>query len=82
MIASVDVLFSHTVLAFIFSIAATQKRSGLAVRHIHSPPPPPAPVNPSLIQLAAGAAKHGTLARAAGVQDSQKNVLAVNGSLF
>lgn len=78
-IASVHVLFSHIVLGFIFSIAATQKRSGLAVHHIHFFFPP---VNPSLIQLAAGAARHSTLARAAGVQDSQKNVAAVNGSLF
>lgn len=30
------------------------------------------PVNPSLIQLGTGAAKHSTLARAAGVKDSQK----------
>lgn len=80
MIASVDVLLSHIELGFIFSIAAIQKRSGLAVRHIHFFFPPS--VNPLLIQLAAGAVRHSTLARAAGVQDSQKNVLAVNGSLF
>lgn len=80
MIASVDVLLSHIELGFIFSIAAIQKRSGLAAHHIHFFSPPS--VNPFLIQLAAGAVRHSTLARAAGVQDSQKNVLAVNGSLF
>lgn len=59
-----DVQSPSTWLNF-FVIAATPKSVGLAVCHIHSPS---TPANPPLIQLAACAARHGTLARVAGVQ--------------
>lgn len=58
-------MFSPPVLGKFFVIAATQKSVGLAVCHIHLPS---TPANPPLIQLAACAARHGTLARVAGVQ--------------
>lgn len=78
MIVSVDILFSHAVLRFTFSIAAAQKRSVLTVCHIHFF----APVNPTLIQLTAGTGRHGTLALAVRVQNSPKNLLSLNASLF
>lgn len=78
MIASVDLLFSHTVLRFIFSIAAAQKRSALAACRIHLFPL----VNPTLIQLTAGTGRHGTLALVARVQNSPKNLQSLNASLF
>lgn len=48
-----------------FVRAATQKKRGLLCVTFTSPS---TPVNPSLIQLAACAARHGTLTRVAGVQ--------------
>lgn len=69
---------SHSTWVYFFNSSNTKKIRACCASHSLSP----SPVNPFLIQLAAGAVRHSTLARAAGVQDSQKNVLAVNGSLF